>query len=81
MKNMLLLAPLNTISDRRRREGRRFDLARRLLFALLAIMSGANTYRSIARFMRVRLEWFKGASQVKWMMQQPSKNKRHRALA
>jgi hypothetical protein len=55
---MVLLTHLNTISDPRRREGRRFDLPHLLLFSLLAIISGANSYRSITRFMDVRLEWF-----------------------
>jgi hypothetical protein len=47
---MILLTHLNTISDPRRREGRRFDLPHLLLFSLLAIISGANSYRSITRF-------------------------------
>ena len=48
---MVLLTHLNTVSDPRRREGRRFDLPHLLLFSLLAIISGANSYRSITRFM------------------------------
>lgn len=50
---MVLLTHLNAISDPRRRS---FDLPHLLLFSLLAIISGANSYRSITRFMHVRLE-------------------------
>jgi hypothetical protein len=57
---------LNTISDPRRREGRRFDLPHLLLFSLLAIISGANSYRSITRFMHVRLEWFRSLTGIDW---------------
>lgn len=63
---MVLLTHLNTVSDPRRREGRRFDLPHLLLFSLLAIISGANSYRSITRFMDVRLEWFKSLTGIDW---------------
>jgi hypothetical protein len=63
---MMLLTHLNTIPDPRRREGRRFDLPHLLLFALLAIISGANSYRSIARFMAVRLALFKSLTGIDW---------------
>jgi hypothetical protein len=63
---MVLLTHLNTISDPRRRKGRRFDLPHLLLFSLLAIVSGANSYRSITRFMDVRLEWFKSLTGIDW---------------
>jgi hypothetical protein len=36
------------------------------LFSLLAIISGANSYRSITRFMHVRLEWFKSLTGIDW---------------
>ncbi len=63
---MILLSHLNMISDPRRREGRRFDLPNLLLFTLLAIISGANSYRSISRFMHVRLEWFRSLTGARW---------------
>lgn len=63
---MILLSHLDTISDPRRREGRRFELGHLLLFTLLAIVSGANSYRSINRFMQVRLDWFKSRTGVDW---------------
>lgn len=63
---MILLSHLNAISDPRRREGRRFELGQLLLFTLLAIISGANSYRSITRFMEARLGWFKSRTGVNW---------------
>ena len=63
---MVLLSHLNTIVDPRRREGRRFELSYLLLFTLLAIISGANSYRSITRFMEVRLDWFKSLTGIRW---------------
>lgn len=63
---MVLLSHLDTIVDPRRREGRRFELSYLLLFTLLAIISGANSYRSITRFMHVRLDWFKSLTGIAW---------------
>jgi hypothetical protein len=36
------------------------------LFTLLAIISGANSYRAITRFMQVRLDWFKSLTGIRW---------------
>jgi hypothetical protein len=63
---MILLSHLSAIDDPRRREGRRFELAYLLLFTLLAIISGANSYRAITRFMQVRLDWFKSLTGIRW---------------
>lgn len=63
---MQLYSHLSAIDDPRRREGRRFELADLLLFTLLAIISGANSYREITRFMHARLEWFKALTGVRW---------------
>jgi hypothetical protein len=54
------------IPDVRRREGRRFDLPNILLFTLLAVISGADSYRSMARFMQARLCWFKQLTGCDW---------------
>ena len=45
-----LLTLLQEVPDPRRAQGRRYQLAYVLLFAILAIVSGANTYRDIAIF-------------------------------
>jgi len=57
---------LATIPDVRRREGKRFDLPNVLLFTLLAVISGADSYRSIVRFMQARLTWFQQLADCHW---------------
>ena len=54
----MLLNHLSKIADHRRSEGRRYSLNYILLFSVLAILSGATSYRKIQRFIaahRVRL--------------------------
>ncbi len=53
---MSLLEILRTIPDHRRAEGRRFDLATVLLYAILGMVAGANSYRQMHEFIRVHLE-------------------------
>ena len=48
-----LLEILRSIPDGRRREGRRFDLATVLLYAILGMVAGANSYRQLYEFIRV----------------------------
>ncbi len=48
-----LLGILREIPDRRRREGKRFDLATVLLYAILAMVAGANSYRQMHEFIRI----------------------------
>ena len=43
---------LLSIPDPRRAQGKRFDLPHLLLFSILAVMSGATSYRRIHRFIR-----------------------------
>jgi hypothetical protein len=58
---MQLLDCLKTIVDPRRPQGRLYPLAPLLFISVLAVLSGANSYRKIARFIdahRLRLnEW------------------------
>jgi hypothetical protein len=42
-----LLEVLRTIPDHRRDEGKRFDLTTVLLYAILSMVAGANSYRQI----------------------------------
>lgn len=51
-----LLEILRSISDHRRGEGKRFDLATVLLYAILGMVAGANSYRQIHEFIRVHLQ-------------------------
>lgn len=56
-----LLEILREILDRRRREGKRFDLSTVLLYAILAMVAGANSYRQIHEFIRTHLQRLNGA--------------------
>jgi hypothetical protein len=51
-----LLAALEQIPDPRRRQGQRYDLAHLLLFAVLAILAGATSYRGMRVFITVHRE-------------------------
>ena len=48
-----LLEILRTIPDHRRVQGKRFDLASVLLFAILGMIAGANSYRQMHTFIRI----------------------------
>ena len=48
-----LLEVLRSIPDHRRREGKCFDLATVLLYAILAVVAGANSYRQMHEFIRI----------------------------
>jgi len=50
---MSLLEALCSIPDRRRAEGKRFDLATVLLYTILGMVAGANSYRQMHEFIRV----------------------------
>ena len=50
---MSLLEALRSIPDRRRAEGKRFDLASVLLYTILGMVAGANSYRQMHGFIRV----------------------------
>ena len=63
---MKLKLILLSIEDKRRREGRRYDLAHILLLTLLAMVSGATTYRKIALYISERFEEFRELCDLKW---------------
>jgi hypothetical protein len=44
---------LRSIPDRRRAEGKRFDLATVLLYTILGMVAGANSYRQMHEFVRI----------------------------
>jgi hypothetical protein len=56
-----LLEILREIPDHRRREGKRFDLATVLLYSILAMVAGANSYRQMHEFIRVRRQMLNAA--------------------
>ena len=51
-----LLEVLRSIPDHRRPEGKRFDLATVLLYAILGMIAGANSYRQMHEFIRIHLQ-------------------------
>ena len=48
-----LLEILRAIPDHRRAEGKRFDLATVVLYAILGMVAGANSYRQMHEFIRI----------------------------
>jgi DDE_Tnp_1-associated len=54
---MLQLSEIKEIKDKRRGQGRMYDLEHVLLICILAVAAGANSYRAIARFIEYRFEW------------------------
>jgi hypothetical protein len=48
-----LLEILRSVPDHRRREGQRFELSTVLLYAILAMVAGANSYRQLHEFIRI----------------------------
>lgn len=61
-----LLSRLSLIHDPRRAEGKLYLLPHILLFTILAIVSGANSYRSIRTFMRVPRGTLNKAFGINW---------------
>src|SRR5439155_12812867 len=60
---LLLLA---TIHDPRRAEGKLYQLPYVLLFSILAIVSGANSYRGICTFIKVHRRKLNKAFKISW---------------
>jgi hypothetical protein len=51
-----LLEILRSIPDRRRDEGKRFDLATVLLYSILGMVAGDNSYWQMHEFIRIHLQ-------------------------
>jgi hypothetical protein len=62
----LLLSLLATIPDPRRAQGKRYQLPHVLLFSILAIVSGANSYRGIRTFLLVHRQKLNKAFKISW---------------
>lgn len=69
----MLQSYLSELPDHRRGQGRRYPLKEILLVSILAILSGADSYRDITRFMRLRLEVLKKVFAISWR-KAPSKS-------
>lgn len=62
----MLLDYLKQIPDQRRGQGRMFDLPHLLLFSILAIASGADSYRKIAIFIEENFKTLQDTHGLKW---------------
>jgi hypothetical protein len=60
------LSLLATIHDPRRAEGKLYKLPYVLLFSILAIVSGANSYRGICTFIKVHRRKLNKAFKINW---------------
>lgn len=63
---MALQQCLEQVADPRRAEGRRYGLVPLLLFSILAIASGATSYRKVQRFMAAHWPRLTALLGVKW---------------
>ena len=61
-----LLSLLATIPDPRRAEGKLYQLRHVLLFAIFAIVSGANSYRSLQTYFKVHRKKLNEAFGIHW---------------
>lgn len=62
----MLLEYLKQIPDQRRGQGRMFDLPHLLLFSILAIASGADSYRKIAIFIEENFKILNDTFEIRW---------------
>ena len=65
------LSHLATIPDPRRAEGKLYQLPYVLLFSILAIVSGANSYRGIRTFIKVHRRKLNKAFKSKYPPAEP----------
>jgi len=64
--SMHLKSHLAAIPDHRRAQGRMYDLGHLLLFSVLAVVSGATSYRKIQRFMVAHRERLNELCALQW---------------
>jgi hypothetical protein len=60
------LSYLGTVHDPRRAEGKLYQLPHVLLFSILAIVTGANSYRGIRTFIKAHLKRLNKAFKIGW---------------
>lgn len=60
------LSQLGTIPDPRRAEGKLYKLPHVLLFSILAIVTGANSYRGIRTFIKTHRQQLNKAFKIGW---------------
>ncbi len=62
----MLLSIFSEVPDQRRTQGRRYGLPHVLLFSVLAILSGADSYRKMRIFMSENFDFLKKEFDLKW---------------
>jgi len=62
----MLTSFLSKIKDHRRKQGRRYELEHILLFSILAILSGATSYRKIEAFIATHYESLDKLFELNW---------------
>lgn len=63
---MLTLSILSSIPDRRRGQGRMYDLPHVILCSMLAVLAGADSYASVYRFIQTRWDWLRLHTGLNW---------------
>lgn len=63
---MTLLEILEQVGDKRRAQGRRYDLKNFLFISILAILCGARGYKDIETFMNTKFDKLKVLLHLKW---------------
>jgi len=62
----MLIGFLFKIKDHRRKLGRRYESGHILFFSILAILSGANSYRKIQKFIVTHYDNLNKMSELNW---------------
>jgi hypothetical protein len=62
----MLQSFLFKVKDHRRKQGQRYQLGHILLFAILAILSGADSYRKVQKFIVVHYDRLDDAFDLNW---------------
>jgi len=62
----MLLTLFNEIPDFRRAQGKMYDLPHLLLFSVLAVLSGADSYRKVESFLTEHFKILKQKLEIKW---------------
>ena len=62
----MLKSFLFKIPDHRRKQGRRYELGHILLFTILAVLSGANSYRKVQKFIVAHYETLNEIFDLNW---------------
>ncbi len=62
----MLKSFLSKIKDHRRKQGRRYELEHILLFSILAILSGATSYRKIHKFIVAHYDTLNEIYELDW---------------